>query len=101
MPNEIRDQPEAVYVMCNKSNRVLYTGVTSDLLARVFEHRWQRDPDAFTSRHRVTELVNFELTGSITAAIERERQIKAGSRVKTVALIEAANPEWRDLAAEW
>ena len=45
--------------------------------------------------------MNFELTGSITAAIERERQIKAGSRVKKVALIEAANPEWRDLAAEW
>ncbi|MFI5167745.1 MAG: GIY-YIG nuclease family protein [Thermoanaerobaculales bacterium] len=89
----MRDQPAAVYIMCNKTNHVLYTGVTSDLPIRVDKHRLKLDPLAFTARYNVTKLVYFELTENIAAAIEREKQIKAGSRAKKVALIEAINPE--------
>ena len=91
----------AIYIMSNARNTVLYTGVTSDLRIRVVEHRLESDPTVFTRRYNICKLVYYETTPNIAAAIAREKQIKAGSRAKKVALIEAMNPEWRDLAEDW
>ena len=91
----------AVYMMSNERNTVLYTGVTSDLRMRVFEHKAKSDPHSFTARYKATKLVFFETTSSIAAAIAREKQIKAGSRRKKVELVSRQNPDWRDLSADW
>ena len=88
-----------VYVMSNKS-KTLYVGVTNDLERRVSEHR-NGLVRGFTKRYRVRRLVYYEATGSIEAAIAREKQIKGWLRERKVALIESANPEWEDLAREW
>jgi putative endonuclease len=85
-----------VYIVTNRNHTVLYTGVTSDLKGRVSQHRSGRG-GSFTSRYRVTQLVYFEVCQDARSAISREKQIKAGSRAKKLALIEAANPGWKDL----
>ena len=85
-----------VYIMTNQHNTVLYTGVTNDLVRRVFQHREKTLP-GFTSRYNVDKLVFFEETSDVLAAIAREKQIKGGSRRKKIALIEGLNPGWRDL----
>lgn len=85
-----------VYIMANRRNTVLYTGVTNDLQRRVAQHREKLLP-GFTSRYNVTKLVYYEVFEDVRAAIAREKQIKGGSRKKKVALIEATNTEWRDL----
>ncbi len=85
-----------VYILTNKGNTVLYTGVTNDLQRRVYEHR-KKLIEGFTKKYRIYKLVYFEETESIGAAIQRERQIKGGSRQKKLNLIEATNPQWRDL----
>ena len=82
--------------MTNQHNTVLYTGVTNDLVRRVFQHREKTLP-GFTSRYNVDKLVFFEETSDVLAAIAREKQIKGGSRRKKIALIEGLNPGWRDL----
>jgi len=86
-----------VYIMTNKNNTVLYTGVTSDLRIRVKEHKEKRYPGSFTARYNIEKLVCFERFTSISEAIKREKQIKAGSRKKKVELINRDNPEWEDL----
>ena len=86
-----------VYIMTNKHNTVLYTGVTSDLRKRVWEHKTGVG-STFASRYRTTKLVYFEVTPSIKAAILREKQIKGGSRKKKIDLIESMNHAWVDLA---
>ena len=86
----------AVYIMASKRNGTLYTGVTSNLLQRVYQHR-ERLTGGFTSRYGCTLLVWYELHETMESAIFREKQIKAGSRKKKLALIEALNPTWRDL----
>ena len=88
-----------VYVLTNGRHTVLYTGVTSDLKARVYQHREKLVP-GFTSRYNVDKLVYYEAFGDPATAISREKQIKAGSRAKKMALIAALNPEWRDLYEE-
>ena len=75
---------------------MLYTGVANDLVRRVGEHRTNAFR-GFTSRYNVAKLVYYEETSDVTAAIAREKQIKAGSRKKKLALIETLNPQWRDL----
>ena len=87
-----------VYIMASAS-RVLYIGVTGDLLRRVIEHKEMRVP-GFTARYCVTELVYFEAFGDIRIAIAREKRIKGWLRARKIALIESFNPHWRDLAAE-
>ena len=82
--------------MTNKRNGTLYTGVTSDLIKRV----WQRRAgvaEGFTNRHACKTLVWYEAGGDMEHAILREKQIEAGSRAKKLGLIEAVNPDWRDL----
>ncbi len=91
----------AVYIMTNRKRKVLYTGVTSDLATRVCEHRARTDPASFTSRYNLDQLVYFETTPNIEAAIAREKQIKGWVRSRKIELIESVNPEWNDLAADW
>lgn len=86
----------AVYIMTNKRNGTLYTGVTSDLARRVYQHRESLLP-GFTTRYGCKMLVWYERHDEMTAAIVREKQIKGGSRDKKLALIAAFNPAWRDL----
>ena len=86
-----------VYIMASAS-RVLYIGVTSDLLRRVFQHREKRIPGS-TARYRVTELVYFEAFGDVRSAIAREKQIKGWLRTRKVAIVETINPRWRDLSS--
>jgi len=85
-----------VYILFSKRNGTLYTGVTSDLLKRVHEHK-SKVTEGFTSKHAVDKLGYYEVFESITMAIEREKQIKSWSRKKKLALIIGANPEWIDL----
>jgi putative endonuclease len=86
----------AVYIMANKRNGTLYTGVTSDLPKRAWQHREGLLP-GFSERYGCKLLVWYERHDVMTSAIEREKQIKGGSRKKKLALIEASNPQWRDL----
>ena len=86
----------AVYIMTNKRNGALYTGVTSKLPQRVWQHR-EGVVDGFTKRYGCKILVWYEMHEIMEAAILREKQIKAGSRKKKLALIESLNPQWRDL----
>ncbi|QWG10979.1 GIY-YIG nuclease family protein [Bradyrhizobium sediminis] len=85
-----------VYIMANKHRGTLYAGVTSDLPRRTFEHR-EGLVRGFTKKYGCKILVWYEVHDSMIAAITREKQIKAGSRAKKLALIEALNPEWKDL----
>lgn len=88
-----------VYIVTNKRNGTLYTGVTSDLIKRVYEHKKGRT-QGFTQRYGCKKLVWYELHETMEFAILREKQIKAGSRKKKLALIEATNSTWRDLYSE-
>ena len=90
-----------VYILANATNVCIYTGVTRDLIRRLYEHRHGLDPDSFTAKYRVHKLVYFEETPDPRAAIEREKQIKSWSRKKKNLLIESLNPDWRDLSADW
>ena len=89
-----------VYILTNRTNRVLYTGVTNDLVRRVYEHR-EKFVEGFTKKYNVTKLVYYETTGDIESAIVREKQIKGWLRKKKITLIESVNPEWRDLSLDW
>ncbi len=88
-----------VYILTNKNHTVLYTGITNDLSKRMWEHQVGLG-SKFASRYRTIKLVYFEVFEGPYEAISREKQIKAGPRRKKVALIETANPRWRDLANE-
>lgn len=89
-----------VYIMANKNNTTVYTGVTSDLFVRVTEHKRRLHKGSFTDRYNLSKLVYFELFHSIEEAIAREKQIKAGSRKKKDQLIASKNPNWIDLYNE-
>jgi len=85
-----------VYILTNANHTVLYTGVTNDLVRRVFEHK-KKIIQGFTSKYNVEHLIYFELFDFIDLAIKREKQIKGYSRVKKLALINSINPGWIDL----
>ena len=85
-----------VYLMASGKNGTLYVGVTSDLVRRVYQHK-NGLVEGFTGRYAVHDLVWFESTPSIEAAIQREKQIKNWKRAWKVALIATSNAEWRDL----
>ena len=93
------DKQPCVYILASQRNGTLYTGVTSNLLKRAWEHRNDL-VDGFTRRYRIHLLVYFELHEDIAAAIQREKQIKKWRRDWKVEMIEKANPEWRDLWPE-
>jgi putative endonuclease len=89
----------AIYILASGRNGTLYTGVTSDLIARVWQHKNDL-VEGFSKKYAVHALVYFELAEDMQSAIAREKQIKAGSRAKKIALIESGNPRWRDLYEE-
>ncbi len=84
--------------MANHKSGTLYTGVTSDLIKRVWQHK-ENLVEGFTKKYHVHQLVYYELADDMSVAIVREKQIKAGSRAKKIALIERHNPAWLDLYA--
>jgi len=88
-----------VYIMTNKRNTVLYTGVTRDLVRRVWQHR-NKLVEGFTKRYNATKLVYYEVFDTPQSAIEREKKLKGGSRQRKIDLIEGMNPKWRDLYPE-
>ena len=85
-----------VYIMANKKNSVLYTGVTNDISKRVDEHK-EKMVEGFTKKYNITKLVYLESYNYVNDALAREKQIKAGSRKKKIQLIESINKEHRDL----
>jgi putative endonuclease len=85
-----------VYILANRRQGTLYTGVTANLAERIFQHRGGLTP-GFTSRYGCNRLVFYEKYERMDEAIAREKQIKGGSRARKIALIEAMNPDWRDL----
>ncbi len=88
-----------IYIMTNKSG-TLYTGVTSNLRRRVYEHK-NKLAECFTKKYNITKLVYYEETSDINAAITREKQIKGWLRKKKIALIKSQNPQWKDLSEGW
>ena len=88
-----------VYFLTNKINTVIYTGVTSDLVKRVYEHKTEI-VEGFSKKYNVNKLVYYEVFDDIEDAIIREKQIKAGSRKKKIELIKKNNPNFKDLYCE-
>ena len=86
-----------VYILCNSNKNVIYTGVTNDLIRRVYEHKNHLDKGSFTSRYNIENLVYFEVTSDVESAILREKQIKGYNRERKNKLIESKNPDWIDL----
>jgi putative endonuclease len=86
-----------VYIVTNARHTVLYTGVTSNLITRISEHKSKNFPNAFTAKYNCDKLVFYAFYPTIEDAISAEKQIKAGSRQKKLDLINGMNPEWRDL----
>ncbi|HMR99158.1 MAG TPA: GIY-YIG nuclease family protein [Anaerolineales bacterium] len=95
-----RELHPCVYIMTNQYNKVLYTGVTSNLFKRAHEHK-DKIVAGFTSRYNVTKLVYYEEFATMPEAIAREKQIKSGSRRKKIDLVNNKNPEWKDLYEEF
>jgi putative endonuclease len=87
-----------VYIITNKYNSVLYTGVTSDLMERLEQHKLKKHPTSFSAKYNLYKLVYFERFDTIGDAIIKEKKIKGGSRKKKLDLIECTNPEWHDLS---
>ena len=86
----------AVYIVTNKKNGVLYTGVTSNIIKRIYEHKYSTKK-GFTAKYNCKLLVFFEIHETMESAIHKEKRIKAGTRDKKVQLIEEFNPNWNDL----
>ena len=95
----MHDNLYCVYILASRNNTVIYTGVTSQLKQRVYQHKKHFVP-GFTKRYNVDKLVYYEATENILSAIDREKQIKSWSRQKKNQLIESMNPEWRELYGE-
>ncbi|HNS61117.1 MAG TPA: GIY-YIG nuclease family protein [Anaerolineales bacterium] len=95
-----RELHPCVYIMTNQYNKVLYTGVTSNLFKRAHEHK-DKIVAGFTSRYNVTKLVYYEEFATMSEAIAREKQIKGGSRQKKIDLVNNKNPEWKELYEEF
>lgn len=93
------DKQGYVYLMTNKINTVIYTGVTSDLVKRIYEHK-EKMVEGFTKTYNINKLVYYEVFDDMENAITREKQIKAGSRQKKIDLIKSMNPGFKDLYDE-
>ena len=90
-------KPGFIYILSNKYNSTVYTGVTSDIISRIQEHKNNHFPLSFSARYKLHKLVYYEAFQMIGDAIGREKQIKAGSRAKKEELIKTLNPNWNDL----
>jgi putative endonuclease len=89
-----------VYILTNRKQGVLYTGITNDLERRIYEHK-NKLIRGFASKYNLTRLVHFEVTTDVNVAIAREKQIKGWLRKKKIELIESRNPNWKDLCEKW
>ena len=89
--------PYYVYILSNNHNTTIYTGVTNDLVRRVYEHKNHLDPSSFSARYHVEKLVYYEIYSEPEPAIAREKQIKSWSRKRKNALVEKDNSQWQDL----
>jgi len=90
-------KPGFIYILTNYTNTTLYVGVTSDLHARIKQHKDKQHPDSFSARYNLNKLIYFESFQMIEDAITREKQLKGGSRIKKEKLIESINPDWNDI----
>jgi putative endonuclease len=99
IPNYAMEKQYYVYIITNKNNTVLYTGVTNDLQRRIYEHK-EKILGGFTKKYNINKLIYYEIFNNIEEAILREKQIKAGSRNKKIMLINFMNQEWKDLYNE-
>ena len=86
-----------VYLLTNEKGNVIYTGVTNDLLRRVYEHKNHLDKGSFTAQYNIEKLVYYETTNDVESAIAREKQIKGWNRKRKNKLVESKNPNWNDL----
>ncbi|WP_309640994.1 GIY-YIG nuclease family protein [Flavobacterium sp.] len=86
-----------IYILTNKNNTTLYIGVTSNLKERITQHKEKKYQKSFSAQYNLDKLVYFESIPTMIEAIAREKQLKAGSRAKKEALINALNPKWNDL----
>ena len=86
-----------VYLLTNEHGNVIYTGVTNDLLRRVYEHKNHLDKGSFTAQYNIEKLVYYETTNDVESAIAREKQIKGWNRKRKNKLVESKNPDWKDL----
>ncbi|MFY8069660.1 MAG: GIY-YIG nuclease family protein [Flavobacterium sp.] len=93
-------KPGFIYIITNKNNTTLYIGVTSNLPQRIEEHKQKRYQNSFSARYNLNKLVYYEQFQMIGDAIGREKQLKGGSRVAKINLIESINPNWNDLYDE-
>lgn len=89
-----------VYILTNKTNKVLYIGMTNDLIRRIYEHR-HKLIKGFTAKYNLTRLVYFEEFDDVIDAIAAEKKIKGWLRIKKIKLIESVNPNWEDLAGSF
>ena len=85
-----------VYIITNQRNTVLYTGVTGNLVARIYHHK-NKSVSSFSSKYNLDKIVYYEVYEDVNLAIQREKQIKAGNRKNKINLIEKSNPEWKDV----
>jgi putative endonuclease len=88
-----------VYIITNRHNTTLYTGITNDLKRRVYEHK-SKAAIGFSNKYNLFKLVYYEMVEDINSAISREKQLKAGPRRRKIDLINGMNPEWKDLYSE-
>ena len=86
-----------IYILSNNTGTTIYTGVTNDLIRRVYEHKSNADPKSFTAKHQVHKLVYYEVAETAIVAIEREKQIKGWNRKHKNKLVSDMNPKWEDL----
>jgi len=93
------DKQYYIYILTNKRDTVIYTGVTNDLKRRVYEHK-EKLAEGFTKKYHITKLVYYEVFEDVENAILREKQIKGGSRQKKIELVNSVNKEWQDLYEE-
>jgi putative endonuclease len=89
-----------VYIITNKYNKVLYTGVTNDISRRIYEHK-SGLLKSFSKRYNLDKLVYVEVTNDVHSALSREKQIKGRLRKKKINLVNSVNPEWNDLSHEY
>ena len=90
-----------VYIMTNKLNTTLYTGVTSNIMKRVLQHKKGVFPESFTDQFRCHKLVWFEFVPTIEGAIAQEKRMKRWRRARKEEVLAQANPEWKDLSEDW
>ena len=89
-----------VYILANATNVAIYTGITNNLIRRVWEHKENADPKSYTAKYHIHKLVYYEETTDVRIALEREKQIKDWNRKRKNQLVESMNPSWRDLYPE-